>query len=249
VSAPPPTAPPELDVYGLEDEPPAGAGGGGRGPLSDSTLHLDSTSAVPEEMLPRRDHYQPLTEKKKKKVNQRADKLNLLKPSNAGVGVSFGAVLAIALFGWRMYRIMHRFERAAAWANAAQSAPADEAFDPRAFIAEMDKEVEQMIAKSGTAEARDWLDASKHPNHRVNDMSAEEARSMVAGLYERGAQAVYVLDPTNAGATVVASAFAVRLPQDPAERRKCMEWAAKHEGEGDLSADQGQKYVVISTED
>ena len=51
-----------------------------------------------------------------------------------------------------------------------------------------------MIAAQGTAEARDWLDAAKYPNHSVMEMSTENARMMVAGFYDRGAERVYVLE-------------------------------------------------------
>jgi hypothetical protein len=240
--------PAELDVYGLEDEPPASAGGAARVPGSGNTVQLDSTSAEPGAVVPRRDYYKPLSEKQKKKINKRADKLNLLKPTNASVGISFGAVIAIALFGWRMYRIMHRFERAAARANAAQSAPEDFQIDFKTFVAENDKETEQTIARD-SAEARDWLDQGKHPNHRVMEMPAETARTMVAGFYERGAQGVYVLEPSKEGEVVMASEFAVKLPQDAAQRQKCLEWAAQYEGGGAPSPDHGQKYVIISTDD
>jgi hypothetical protein len=246
-SAPPTAA--ELDVYGLEDAPPASAGGGGQGSLSDSTLQLDSTNAESAEALPRRDHYQPLTEKKKKKINQRADKRDRLMSTNAGVGVSFGAVLAIALFGWRLYRIMHRFERAAARANAEQSAPEHVVIDFKTLVAENDKETERAIASPDSAEARDWLDQGKHPNHRVMGMPAETAGTMVAGFYERGAQRVYVLEPNKEGGIVTASEFAVKLPQDAVQRQNCLQLAAQYQGGGPPATDHGQKYVIISTGD
>ena len=85
----------------------------------------------------------------------------------------------------------------------------------------MDKEVEQKIAQKGTAEARDWLDAAKYPNHSVMEMSAENARAMVAGFYERGAEKVFVLDPTTSGNSLVTAQFAVKLPKDAAARQKC----------------------------
>ncbi len=126
-------------------------------------------------------------------------------------------------------------------------APGEFAIDPQKFLAEMDKEVERMIAQPGTAEAREWLDAAKHPDHTVTEMSAEDARTMVAGFYERGAQQVYVLDPTKIGNGVVTEEFAVKLPQDPSQRQQCLAWAAKHEEQGQPAADRGQKYVLIST--
>jgi hypothetical protein len=105
-----------------------------------------------------------------------------------------------------------------------------------------------MIAQPNTTEARDWLDAAKHPNHGVMEMSAENARAMVAGFYERGAQQVYVLDPTNIGDSLITAQFAVKLPQDPARRQQCLAWAAKYSEQHQPSADHGQKYLLISTD-
>lgn len=145
-AAPARSAPADLDVYGLEEAPLASAALGGRMSPSEASLQDGSASAESDPLLPRRDQYQPISEKKKKQVVKRADKLDRLMPSNAGIGISFGAVLAFALIGWRMYRIMHRFERAAARANAAQSAPADEVVDLKTFVAEMDKEEDHQPA-------------------------------------------------------------------------------------------------------
>jgi len=247
-ATPAPPAPDELDVYGLEEEPSPTATRGAPGSPPEASVQSGSTSAESDPPLPRRDLYKPVSEKKKKQIVKRADKLDRLKPTNAGIGISFGAVLAIALIGWRLYRIMHRFERAAARANAAQSAPVLDAAALKTFLAEMDKETERMIAKPDTAEARDWLDPAKHPNHQVMEMSAENARAMVAGFYERGAQQVYVLEPTPTGAVVMAALFVVKLPQEPDQRRNCLAWAAKHQQEDQPSPDQGQKYLMISTD-
>jgi hypothetical protein len=249
VSAPPPPAPPQLDVYGLEDAPPAALVPGGQASPFQASVQNDFTHAGSEPSLPSRDHYKPLSEGKKKQINKRADKLNLLKPTSAGLGISFGAVLGFALLGWRLYRIMHRFERAAARSSAEQSAPEHMVIDFKTFVAALDKETEQTIASPNTKEARDWLDPAKHPKHTVVKMSAEDARTMVAGFYERGAQGVYILEPSNDGDVVMASEFAVKLPQEPAQRQKCLEWAAKYEGGGPPSPDHGQKYVTISTDE
>jgi len=242
-------APAELDIYGLKDEPPFARAPGGRPSPSQASLEDDSRSADPDSLLPRRDHYKPLSEGKKKKITKRADKLDRMKPTSAGVGISFGAVFAIALIGWRLYRIMHRYERAAARASADQSAPEHVVIDFKTFVAENDKETEQAIASPNTAEAPDWLDPVKHPKHAVAEMSVENARTMVAGFYERGAQGVYVLDPSKVGDVLVTSQFAVKLSDEPAQRRKCLEWAAKYEGGGEPSTDHGQKYLIISTGD
>jgi hypothetical protein len=245
-----PPAPAGLDIYGLDDAPSAAATRGGGESPSHALLQTGSTAgeSASEPPLPSRDHYKPLSEKKKKQIAKRSDKLDRLKPSTAGLGVSFGTVLAIALIGWRLYRIAHRMERGAARANAAQSAPEDFAIDPQKFLAEMDREAERMIAQPGTAEAREWLDAAKHPDHTVMEMSAEDARTMVAGFYERGAHQVYVLDPTKIGNGVVISELAIKLSQDPSQRQQCLAWAAKHQEGDQPAADQGQKYLLISTD-
>ena len=94
----------------------------------------------------------------------------------------------------------------------------------------------------------DWLDAAKYPNHSVMEMSAENARAMVAGFYERGAEKVYVLDPTALGNSLVTAQFAVKLPKDAAARQKCLEWEAKYQEQDHPSPDQGQKYLLITTD-
>ncbi len=247
-AVPPPPA--GLDIYGLDEEPVAGTMPGSGASTSQARLQTGSVGEGSDSQpaLPRREGYKPLSEKKKKQIRKRADKLDRLKPSSAGLGISFGAVLAFALIGWRIYRVVNRFERAAARPNAAQSAAVDVDFDPARFLAEMDKEVEQMIAQKGTAEARDWLDAAKYPNHSVMEMSAENARAMVAGFYERGAEKVYVLDPTALGNSLVTAQFAVKLPKDAAARQKCLEWEAKYQEQDHPSPDHGQKYSLITTD-
>ena len=104
--------------------------------------------------------------------------------------------------------------------------------DPAAGVAEMDKAVERMIAQPTTAEAREWLDLAKYPNHAVREMPVQAAREMVAGFYERGAEKVYVLEPASIGKAILTDEFAVKLPQGPTQRKKCLLWAAKHEGDG-----------------
>jgi len=242
-----PPAPVDLDVYGLEDEPTAPAPLSGGTSPGEPSIQAGSASQESPPLPSRLQPYQALSEKKKKQIAKRADKLNRMKPSNAGIGISFGAVLGFALIGWRFYRIMHRFERAAARGNAVQSAPV-EAVDLKSSLAETDQNVAQMIAKPGTAEARDWLDTAKHPNHRIVGMSTENARTMVAGFYERGAKQVYVLVPITTGNGVMTNLFAVELPQEPAQRSKCFEWVANCPAEEQLSAEQGLKYLLISTD-
>ena len=105
-----------------------------------------------------------------------------------------------------------------------------------------------MIAQPAAAEARDWLDPAKYPNHAVKEMPAQAAREMVAGFYERGAEKVYVLEPASIGNAILTDEFAVKLPQSPLQRKKCLLWAAKHEGDGPPAADLGQKYLLIMTD-
>ena len=182
-----------LDLYGLEDGPAAPLPRSAGAP---SEAFAAGRSGSDDDVPPPAPlNYKPLSEAKKKQIAKRAAKADRMKPSNATLGVSFGTVLAIALIGWRVHRIFTRFERAAARANAAQAAT-DEDFDPRVILVEMDKAVEKMIADPSTAEARDWLDAAKHPNHAVMGMSIEKAREMVAGFYERGSAKVCIIEPT-----------------------------------------------------
>ena len=103
--------------------------------------------------LPRPGSAKPLTEAQKKSIAKRADKIEKSKPfrSNAAFGVSFGTVLAIALFGWRVQRALTKAERIAKRNQAIQTAPA-EVVDLKAHAAETDEDVEDMIAKNDTAE-------------------------------------------------------------------------------------------------
>ncbi len=196
---------------------------------------------------PRMQAYKPLSEAKKKKIAKNAAKADRMKPSNATFGVSFGTALAIALIGWRFYRAFHRYQRPAPQANAVQTATLED-FDPKTILVALDKEVERMIAERSTAEARDWLDTAKYPNHGVMEMSIENAREMVGGFYQRGAEKVYVFDPTTIGNTVITAQIGVKLPRDTAQRKQCLEWAAKYEGGEPPSPDQGQKFLLIATD-
>jgi hypothetical protein len=240
---PPPT--PELDVYGLEEEPaaPPTSGSLALGASAPTSSAGEGPAPIPKRMKA----YKPLSETQKKKIAKRADKLDRLKPSTAGVGISFGAMLAFALVGWRIYRVVHRVQRAADGITAHQSALEDPS-DPKAVIVEMDKEVASLIAQPSTAEARDWLDPAKYPNHGVAEMAVGDARAMVAGFYDRGAQKVYVIDPNPVPNAVMTAQLAVELPQDPSQRKQCLEWAAKYEGPEDAPVDLGQKYLLISRE-
>jgi hypothetical protein len=188
-----------------------------------------------------------LTAAQKKKIAQRADKIDRTKGTTATVGVSFGTVLAIALFGWRIHTRLERGRRAADRLNASQTAPA-ELVDHKAILAAVDKQVAQMIAQPATAEAGDWLDPAKHPNHAVMEMPTAKAQEMVAGFYQRGAEKVYVLDPTQIGNGVITAQFAVTLPQDPTQRRQCFEWQARFEEGEEPDQDVGQKYLLITTD-
>jgi hypothetical protein len=240
-------SPVDLDLYGLEEAPVASLPPRSTGTPSETSA---SDRSVSKDSLPapaRIKAYKPLSEAKKKQIAKRAAKADRMKPSNATVGVSFGAVLAFALIGWRVYRIFNRFERAAARTNAVQAAT-EEDFDPKAMLVEMDKDVDRMIAEPSTAEARDWLDTTKHPNHGVMEMSIEKAREMVAGFYQRGAEKVYILDPTTINNAVITAQIGVKLPRDSAQRKQCLEWAAKYEEEEQPSPDRGQKYLLITTD-
>ena len=75
--------------------------------------------------LPRPGSAKPLTEAQKKSIAKRADKIEKSKPfrSNAAFGVSFGTVLAIALFGWRVQRALTKAERIDKRNQAIQTAP------------------------------------------------------------------------------------------------------------------------------
>ena len=138
----------------------------------------------------------PLTDAQKKKIAKRADKIEKSRPfrSNAAFGVSFGTVFVIALFGWRVQRALTKAERIAKRNQAIQTAPA-EVVDPKAYAAEIDQDVADMIANNDVAEAREWLDTARYPNHEVDELTNQVAREIVDGFYERGADKVYVVSP------------------------------------------------------
>lgn len=239
---PPASDPVPDDVYGLDEAPaPAVAS---RTPGNVSGAGAD---AAAEEKLPPRAEYGPLSEAKKKKIAKRAEKIDKTKPSFAGasVGVSLATVLAIALFGWRIYRVTHRFGRAMDRMNAtAEVDPSDD----KVTAADVEPSIEEMIKDPNSAEAREWLDAAKHPNHYVFEMGNERARMMVAGFYERGAERVYVVDPTKEGNNVITAQFVVKLPTDPAKRKECLAFAAPYLEEDGPIPDEGQKYLLIMTD-
>lgn len=243
-AAPRESAPAGLDIYGLEealaDAPP-------QSPAMPSGALASGASGDDDSMPPpKRLDYAPMSEAKKKKIAKRAAKLDRLKPSTASVGVSFGAVLAFALVGWRIYRVVHRIERAAR-ADDVQVATMED-FDPKKILAALDQQTEQRIADKSSAEARDWLDTAKYPNHQVMEMSLENAREMVAGFYQRGAEKVHVLEPEPMASSVVTAAFGVKLPSDAAKRKQCLEWAARYEQSDGPTPDQGQRYLTIETD-
>ena len=246
--------PPAVDPYGLDESPaapPPRAGG------ADDLVPPIPGRARPSpgpcrmETLPSRKAFEPMTAEKKKRINKRADKVNKERPSfaGAGIGVSFGSIIAITLFGWRLYRIGHKVTRGLEDRPAAVAPfEAGVSFDPKAAAAEGDQEVARMLKEPGAAEAREWLDAARHPNHAVMEMGNDRARAMVAGFYERGAKRVSVLDASPLGNTVVTASLAVELPDEPAKRSQCLAWETQYlEGE-DPTKDLGQKYLLITTD-
>jgi DNA-directed RNA polymerase subunit RPC12/RpoP len=259
----PPPAPADgpstIDLYGLDDtaSAPSAGGGGGGGLFADETPGPPPRPgrAVEEEApLPSRKAFEPLTAEKKKKIAKRAEKMHKMGPAGfSSIGVSFGTILAITLFGLRLYRIGHKVTRGLADEPAA-SAPFEDAgfqpvnVDPKAAAAEGDREVERMLKEPGAAEAREWLDPAKHPNHAVFEMGNDRARAMIDGFYQRGARRVSVLDASPLGNAVVTNTIAVELPDEPAKRAECLAWEVQYlEGE-DPSKDVGQKYLLITTD-
>ena len=211
-------APLDLDVFGLNEEPVV--------PLSGDD---------------------DLSEAQKNNITRGAVKVEKSKVSTATVGVSFAAGLAFALIGWRVYRVLNQVEQAPNPANGNSSAPAEVyVVDRNTAAAKADREVGMMIVQPTTSEARDWLDPDKYPNHAVKGMPTQTAREMVAGFYERGAGKVYTLDPSSVNGMLVAGQLAIRLPQDPARRKRCFEWAAKHDRGAVPAPDLGQKYLLIT---
>ena len=246
-----PGDPPPVDIFDLEESPvPAKKGPAGDGILADEAPRpaRSKPDTGDDEPLPPRAFYEPMTAEKKKKLEKRVKKIEKSKTSYAGAayGVSFGTVLAISLFTWRIYRTVNKIGRLANSVNSVATAPAD--MSPQAMAAETDQEIAEQIRQPGTAEARDWLDADKHPNHAVMEMPAEKARSLVAGFYERGAVKVYILDPTPLGNTVLTAQIAVKLPSDPAQRKACLEWETQALQGEEPTSDFGQKYLMLMTD-
>jgi predicted Zn finger-like uncharacterized protein len=229
------------DVYGLDEAPLP--------PRRDNQSGGSAATESSEDRftLPRRPgSTAPLTEAQKKKIAKRADRIERSKPfhGQAAFGVSFAAVFAIALFGWRVHRQLTKAERLANRNRAAQSAPA-EVLDLKGYFAEVDEDVEEMISKGEAAEARDWLDSTKHQNHEVAEMSLETAREVVNGFYERGAGKVYVLGSITLGGKLVTPAFAIKLLADDGQRKLCYAWKARFPNQTQNTPEFGQKYLLF----
>lgn len=71
---------------------------------------------------------------------------------------------------------------------------------------------------------------------------------MVADFSQRGAEKVYVLEPETMGRAVLTAEFGVKLPNDGAKRKQCLEWAAKYEESDGPALDQGQRYLTVATD-
>jgi hypothetical protein len=134
---PEPVPPVPDDVYGLADEPVPAR-------VRNATAAGSSSRTDDDEpkTLPRPGSTTPLTEAQKRNIAKRADKIEKSKPfrSNAAFGVSFGTVLAIALFGWRVQRALTKAERITKRNQAIQTASA-EIVDLKALAAETDHDV------------------------------------------------------------------------------------------------------------
>jgi ribosomal protein S27E len=247
------SGPAAVDLYGLDEASPSPQPTrGGDDLFADSGANPTVVRTASEEALPPRNKmFEPMSAEKKKKVNKRADKINKEKPSfaGAGMGVSFGTIIAITLFGWRLYRIGHRVTRGLDDPPvAAAGFEPGEKLDPKAMAAETDRDVERMLKEPGAAEAREWLDPVKFPNHGVFEMGNERARAMIAGFYERGAKRVSVLEVDTLGNALITAMIGVELPSEPDRRKQCLEWETHYlEGE-DPSPDVGQKYLLITTD-
>ncbi len=198
-------------------------------------------------ILHHRAGYAPMTDAKRKQIAKRAAKGQSSGTfSGTGMGVSFGTVLMITLLLGRFYFRFQRGARMAERLNPAIAAPADVDAHPPT-VAEIDKEIAARISQPNTAEAREWLDA-KHVDHALTKMSNEQARALVAGFYDRGAEKVYVLSPVQTGQSVTSAEVAVKLASDPAKRKNCLDWCNQHFGQDDPEFDKGQAYLVMMTD-
>jgi hypothetical protein len=209
---------------------------------------VSGVNDLSEPLPPRLGEYKPLSESKKKKIRKRADRLDKMRSySGTTIGVSFGTVLTIALFGWRMYRVLNIFKPDPSRNQIFLSAPG-EPVDFKAAIAEADRQIARRIAQASTSEALEWLDTTKYPSHAVSEMSVAKARELVTGFYEHGAEKVYAVNPVTIGNTVLA-AIIVKLPSDLAKRRECLNWhMGAQPGREAPSLDFGQQYLSISDE-
>jgi hypothetical protein len=235
------------DVYGLAEDPLPSPR---TTPSFEDTLPKSTSTADEDKPLRRPGAYQPMSAAQKKKIAKRADKIDKSKPyrSNAAFGVSFGTVLAIALFGWRVHRTVTRVNRIAGDNEAVQSGRDMAREFAKAIVQGIDEAAAEEIAKPDTAEARQWLDADKFPNHAMAGMPADSARNLVAGFYEKGADKVFILSPANKGNNLVSSALAVQLPKDSAKRKACLGWQTEFQKLEEPAKDVGQKYILIPTE-
>ena len=230
----------------LREEPP---GATASSPTNRPAPPAPGAEAAEDGPLPSRAVYEPMTDAKRKKIEKRVKKVEKTKTSYAGAayGVSFGTVLAISLFTWRIYRTVNKIGRLASSANAVASAPGrplptgpgrrdgqgDRPANPRAGHGRGPR-----LARPGQI---------PEPR-RHGDVGRQGPRPRSPGSTIEGLRRVYVLDPTPLGNTVLTAQIAVKLPTDPAQRKACMGWEAQYLEGGDLSQDFGQTYLLITTD-
>lgn len=234
---------PEMDLYGLNDPvpPPVAAGNDPAGPLTGNLVVGESTDVLPLRL----GEYKPMSESKKKQIRKRADRLEKMRPyAGAAIGVSFGTVLTITLFGYRMYRAMMIFKPEPSQNQALVSA-LDEPLEDSWVVAEADRQYALKIAQQSTVEAREWLDNDKYPDHAVKGVTMDRARELVSHFYQNGAIGVYAVNPTKEG-NIVYAEIVVELPTDLAKRWQCLEDAPAGANAGKRHPlDFGNRYVTL----
>jgi hypothetical protein len=118
-------------------------------------------------------------------------------------------------------------------------------------MSDADKEeafVRKLLRKRDRVEALGWMDGATPPTYRnLGESPAPESLALIKRLYAMGAKEVFVVDIRRNGIYESSEKLILRLPEDPAERRKVFSWAnivIIRRG-FDPNEDYGQEYLFV----
>lgn len=127
--------------------------------------------------------------------------------------------------------------------NRVEVTPREEAEDPAALAAEIDRWVEDDLASEGQhAEAREWLHSDEH---QMWGAPKDDVAALVDDLYTAGAEKVYVTGIETVFGKQVTSTVAVAMPDDPLARIQLFDRETKfwELAPDERTADTGQRYL------